>query len=327
MKSPAVLFALALLGLSLGSTTPAWADGDIRLGGGYTTPPAGSAPPPGPTPPSAPGRGWQGGSQGSQGGWNGGPPGRGEGPGRGNGPALERWERNDRPPQPGYQPAWQDRPVPPPRPGYGMPPPGQPDRGYPRPGPDQDPRWSNARPGWGAHPQWRPGFEVPGVPAGFTRIWYRDSQYYYADGYWYRPQGPRYVVTLPPTGVRVSVLPAFAETLWMGGTTYYFAAGSYYRTDPGGGFVTVADPTVAAVPSTSAAPAGGGYDAYDVTAYPLQGQPPERYAQDRYDCRRYAAGSSGFDPERPGTVADPYLSQRFRQALAACLAGRGYRVE
>jgi len=170
---------------------------------------------------------------------------------------------------------------------------------------------------------------VPGVPAGFTRIWYRDSQYYYADGYWYRPQGPRYVVTLPPTGVRVSALPAFAETLWMGGTTYYFAAGSYYRTDPGGGFVTVADPNVAAVSVTSAAPAstGVGYDAYDVTAYPLQGQPPGRYATDRYDCRRYAAGDSGFDPERPGAVSDPYLTQRFRQALAACLAGRGYRVE
>ncbi len=71
------------------------------------------------------------------------------------------------------------------------------------------------------------------MPTGFTRVWYRDSQYYYADGYWYRPQGRAMVVTLPPTGVRVSVLPAFAETLWMGGTTYYFAAGSYYRTDPG----------------------------------------------------------------------------------------------
>ncbi|MFC8751843.1 DUF6515 family protein [Pseudomonas oryzihabitans] len=326
MKSPAVLCALVLSGVSLWNAAPAWADNNYRLGGGYVTPPAGAQPPP-IAPAGNAGR-WQGGGQGD---WNGGPPGRGDGPGRGNGPALERWERNDPPPpRPGYQPAWQDRPVSLPRPGYMMPAPDQPGRNYPPPPPprpERDPQWAGPRPGWGANPQWRPGFEVPGVPAGFTRVWYRDSQYYYADGYWYRPQGPRYVVTLPPTGVRVSVLPAFAETLWMGGTTYYFAAGSYYRTDPGGGFVTVADPTVAAVPATSAAPAGTDYDAYDVTAYPLQGQSPQRYATDRYDCRRYAAGESGFDPERPGAVSDPYLTPRFRQALAACLAGRGYRVE
>ncbi|WP_295466228.1 DUF6515 family protein [uncultured Pseudomonas sp.] len=325
MKAPAVLFALALLGVATGSAAPAWADSNYRLGGGYVTPPPGAAPPPAP---AGNGGGWQGGGPGN---WNGAPPpGRGGGPGRGDAPPPERWGRPDPGPRPDVQPAFQDRPVPLPRPGYMMPAPAQPDWNPPRPprpNPGYDQGWSGNRPGWGAHPQWRPGFEVPGIPAGFTRVWYRDSQYYYADGYWYRPQGPRYVVTLPPTGVRVSVLPAFAETLWMGGTTYYFAAGSYYRTDPGGGFVTVADPTVAAVPATSAAPTGAGYDAYDVTAYPLQGQPPERYATDRYDCRRYAAGDSGFDPERPGAVADPYLTQRFRQALAACLAGRGYRVE
>ncbi|KTT43301.1 hypothetical protein SB11R_23040 [Pseudomonas oryzihabitans] len=288
---------------------------DIRLGGGYVTPPGAPAGPP-PGAPPAPGRGPA--DQGP-GRWNGPPPERRPPVARPAGPALDDWRRNDLPPGP--PPTWQQRPAPPPRPGYAAP-------GYPPPPrPDYGQDWQAGRPGWGRHPQWRPGFEVPGVPAGFTRVWYRDSQYYYADGYWYRPQGPRYVVVLPPTGVRVSVLPDFAETLWMGGTTYYFAAGSYYRTDPGGGFVTVADPTAPVPVSVPSAPPTANYDAYDVTAYPLQGQSPQRYATDRYDCRRYAAGDSGFDPERPGAVADPYLSQRFRQALVACLAGRGYRVE
>ncbi len=108
MKSPAVLCALVLSGVSLWSAGPAWADNNYRLGGGYVTPPAGASRPP-VMPPGNAGR-WQGGGQGD---WNGGPPGRGDGPGRGNGPALERWERNDPPPpRPGYQPAWQDRPVP-----------------------------------------------------------------------------------------------------------------------------------------------------------------------------------------------------------------------
>ncbi|KEZ72436.1 hypothetical protein C5I_0119520, partial [Pseudomonas syringae pv. syringae FF5] len=65
-------------------------------------------------------------------------------------------------------------------------------------------------------PQYRPGYAIDRVPGGYSRIPYRGQDYYYSGGYWYRPQGPRYVVVTPPYGVRVSRLPSYSQEVWIG---------------------------------------------------------------------------------------------------------------
>ena len=44
---------------------------------------------------------------------------------------------------------------------------------------------------WGPHPDWRPGRVVEALPRGHLRVPYRGGEYFFDDGYWYRPDGPR----------------------------------------------------------------------------------------------------------------------------------------
>ena len=55
--------------------------------------------------------------------------------------------------------------------------------------------------GWGPGPQHRPGYVIDRFPERNYRVPYRGQDYFYSGGYWYRPQGPRYVVVQPPAQV------------------------------------------------------------------------------------------------------------------------------
>lgn len=61
--------------------------------------------------------------------------------------------------------------------------------------------------GWGPGPQYRPGHVIDRFPDREYRVPYRGQDYFYSGGYWYRPQGPRYIVVQPPRGIRIQYLP------------------------------------------------------------------------------------------------------------------------
>ena len=87
---------------------------------------------------------------------------------------------------------WQTGNGPGPRPGGGF------NNGHPN-----DNRWPG-RPnghgnGWGPGPQYRPGYTVDRFPDRNYRVPYRGQDYFFSGGYWYRPQGPRYVVAVSYT--------------------------------------------------------------------------------------------------------------------------------
>ena len=55
--------------------------------------------------------------------------------------------------------------------------------------------------------------------------------YFYRET-WYAP-GPRgFVVTRPPIGLVVTMLPPFYMTVWIGRVPYYYANDVYYPWDP-----------------------------------------------------------------------------------------------
>ncbi|WP_095130724.1 DUF6515 family protein [Pseudomonas sp. Irchel s3h14] len=214
----------------------------------------------------------------------------------------------------------------------------QPQRGYYQDVPrrnDNNPHWQNNGPrpddyrwagrpdghgnGWGPGPQYRPGHVIDRFPDRDYRVPYRGRDYFYSGGYWYRPQGPRYVVVQPPRGIRVSYLPDYAREVWIGGALLFLAAGSYYAYQERTQDYVVVEPPVQPQPQ----PVSNGYD---VVAYPANGQSPEQVNQDGYECYQYAVQQSGFDPRTATYQPDPSVVQAYRQAQGNCLSSRGYQV-
>ena len=172
--------------------------------------------------------------------------------------------------------------------------------------------------GWGSGPQYRPGYMVDRFPDKHWQVPYRGQNYFFSGGYWYRPQGPRYVVVRPPYGIRVGYLPDYAQELWIGSTLLFLAAGAYYQYQP-----ATQDYIVVQPPPAAPQPVSNGYD---VVAYPVNGQSPEQVNQDGYECYRWAVSQSGFDPAKATYAPSPAVVQAYRQAQGSCLSSRGYQV-
>ncbi|WP_434579666.1 glycine zipper family protein [Pseudomonas sp. Z5-35] len=217
-----------------------------------------------------------------------------------------------REPQPGY---YRDIPrrndgYPNPRPGHD----GRPDQQWPgRPGGHGN--------GWGPGPQYRPGYVIDRFPDRNYRVPYRGHDYFYSGGYWYRPQGPRYVVVQPPRGIRTRYLPDYAREVWIGSSLFFLAAGAYYIYE-----ANTQDYVVVEAPVANPQPQPQG-NSFDVVAYPANGQSPEQVNQDGYDCYRWAVQQSGFDPRNYTYPPAPEVVQTYRQAQGSCLSSRGYRVQ
>ncbi|PXX73483.1 hypothetical protein SAMN05660489_01955 [Pseudomonas sp. LAMO17WK12:I10] len=173
--------------------------------------------------------------------------------------------------------------------------------------------------GWGPGPQYRPGYVIDRFPDRHDRVPYRGRDYYFSGGYWYRPEGPRYVVVRPPYGIRVAYLPDYAREVWIGSALFFLAAGAYYSYEASTQQYVVVEPPVASPPPQT------GND-YNVLAYPVSGQSPQQINQDRYDCYRWAVQQSGFDPAAMTYPPAPQVVQTYRQAQGGCLSSRGYQV-
>lgn len=175
-----------------------------------------------------------------------------------------------------------------------------------------------------------PGVAVRSLPRDAYVTRYRGEPYYVRGGVWYRRGGYGYVVARPPIGARIGVLPAFYTTLWFGGIPYYYADYVYYRWDPLERIYVVSDPPEGNPDreDNGKSPAASSNDLF---IYPKNGQSEEQQATDRYECHRWAADQTGFDPTKSqgGVDARDVNSKRtdYQRAQTACLEGRGYTVK
>jgi hypothetical protein len=156
------------------------------------------------------------------------------------------------------------------------------------------------------------------------------GRFFYSGGIWYAPYGPRFVVVGAPLGVFVPVLPPFYTTVWFGGVPYYYANDTYYMWNPAqSGYVTVdppgAEQTASTDPPQPPPPQPPGDDLY---VYPQQGQSDQQQANDKYECHKWSASQSGFDPTQQagGVPPDQVAARRadYQRAMQACMQGRGY---
>jgi hypothetical protein len=123
-------------------------------------------------------------------------------------------------------------------------------------------------------------------------------------------------------GLYFATLPAYYSTVWWGGVPYYYADDTYYVWN---GTVSQYE-TVSPPPELQGQAAAQAPGVSELIVYPKNGQSEEQQGKDKFECHRWAAGQTGFDPTQAGGAAPGKRSEYFR-AQAACLEGRGYTVK
>jgi hypothetical protein len=128
-------------------------------------------------------------------------------------------------------------------------------------------------------------------------------------------------------GLYFATLPYYYSTYWWGGVPYYYADNNYYIWNSGvGQYQTVAPP--AEVFGQAGGQAGGeAAGPSDLIAYPKNGQSEDQLGKDKFECHRWAAAQTGFDPTQVGGGSAPAKRSDYFRAQAACLEGRGYSVK
>jgi hypothetical protein len=132
-------------------------------------------------------------------------------------------------------------------------------------------------------------------------------------------------------GLYFATLPYYYSTYWWGGVPYYYADNTYYTWDAGvGQYVTVAPPAGSVAQGTANGqqpPAAAGQaPSAELMVYPKNGQTQDQIGKDKYECHKWAASQTGFDPTQAGGSA-PNKRSDYVRAQAACLEGRGYSVK
>ena len=164
----------------------------------------------------------------------------------------------------------------------------------------------------------RPGDRVQSVPKSSVVVKVGRSKYHYNNGIYYRPKGNGYIVVSAPTGARVRSLPAGFVSFGIGINRYFFVNSTYYLWHSDSREYVVVDKPDGADAALS--DAGNG----DIFVYPASGQSAQEIDRDRYECHRWAADETGFDPTKPNQ--SPAYKSDYDRAISACLVGRGYTV-
>jgi hypothetical protein len=165
----------------------------------------------------------------------------------------------------------------------------------------------------------RPPRVVERLPSGHRDYYWNGNRYYAYGGHWYRPYGSSFVTVGVPFGLFVPVLPGLYTSFWFGSTRYFYADNTYYVYEPARrGYVVTRSPYG---DDEEYDDQGSGDDLY---IYPARGQSEQQQADDRYQCHRWAAQESHYDPLDDDYNTD--LRKDYQRAMTACLTGRGYTV-
>jgi hypothetical protein len=173
------------------------------------------------------------------------------------------------------------------------------------------------------------GVSVRELPTAAVPIRFHDTPYYFHGGSWYRPYGrASFRVIAPPLGVLVPFLPGYYTTVWFGGIPYFYANSIYYQWLPDQREYIVTTPPDESALSTQAP---GASTADEPFIYPKNGQSEQQQATDRYECHKWAADQSHYDPTQlaGGMPADQIVERRsgYFRAMTACLTSRGYSAK
>lgn len=91
----------------------------------------------------------------------------------------------------------------------------------------------------------RRGRVIHVLPAGHVHYVHKKNNYYFHDGFFYRPAGKTYVLVPSPFGLRVKTLPANHHKILIASKPHFYYRGTYYLAS--GNEYEVVEPTVGAV--------------------------------------------------------------------------------
>ena len=161
------------------------------------------------------------------------------------------------------------------------------------------------------------GYAQAALPHGAISVGFRGGQYFFHGGVWFRPVGARFIVTVPPVGILVPMLPPAYVTLWIGGAPYYYANGVYYAQVAEQQNYMVVEPPPGADAAQPVAPPPPAPDGLpDPILYPRNGQSAAQTEADRQECTRWSMAQAHAAAN----------GQVFQRAMAACMDARGYTV-
>lgn len=81
---------------------------------------------------------------------------------------------------------------------------------------------------------YQPGYSVNPLPYGANRLMVNAMEYFYYNGYFYRPSGAGYVIVNAPFGAVVAALPSLHHRINWQGVPYYVAGNTIYQKHPNG---------------------------------------------------------------------------------------------
>lgn len=170
----------------------------------------------------------------------------------------------------------------------------------------------------------RHGHYIDRLPFRRPPIRFRNHDYYYQQGIWYRPSGIRFVISAPPIGIIVPTLPPFYATVWVSGIPYYYANDVYYTWRPNRNGYVVTQPPAEIIKEEPPLIAD------ELFIYPKRRQSEQQQADDRYSCHRWSVNQTHYDPTLPseniGITRLNHKREDYQRAMRACLEGKDYSV-
>lgn len=170
----------------------------------------------------------------------------------------------------------------------------------------------------------RRGNYIDSLPFRRPPIHFRNNDYFFQRGVWYRPAGSRFVITVPPIGIVVPILPPFYATVWAHGIPYYYANDVYYTWRPNlNGYVVTEPPKEISEEEPPLL-------TDELFIYPKKGQSEQQQADDRYSCHQWSVSQTRYDPTQPPeNFSVTRLNDKredYQRAMRACLEGKDYSV-
>ena len=169
------------------------------------------------------------------------------------------------------------------------------------------------------------GAYVNALPSARIAFRLKGNRYYYSSGVYYRRSDSRYIVIAAPLGASIVTLPFGYVDLYVGSSRYFYVNRTYYVYEP----TTTKYIVVERPQNVNQTELDEYYDEQadassdEFIIYPKENQSDERLERDRYECHRWGAEQSGFDPI---TATNDVGQSLYSRAMVACLEGRGYSV-
>ncbi len=88
---------------------------------------------------------------------------------------------------------------------------------------------------------YKPSHRVNPLPHGYSRIFVNAAEYFFYDGFFYRPYRNGYVIVEAPLGAIVATLPRLHHIFRWHGEPYYVIDNTFYRKHPRG-YIVVPNP-------------------------------------------------------------------------------------